>query len=175
MTSTNSRTSSDTDCSARSFNPLHSHPPLHMNASPISEAKFVDIEEDSGDDHKMFQNLQHIKSISEFSADSDDDSISSTPTSSRRMTYVYDQNTQWPLKDWQTIPPGLATASASLEESEFTTPLRPRPANHQRRPPVPANEHDTFVKRGSWKRRGIIFNADASSDEENSMHFDLSD
>ncbi|KXJ93879.1 hypothetical protein Micbo1qcDRAFT_193207 [Microdochium bolleyi] len=162
MTSTSSRSSTDSDDSARAFNPLQSHPPLQINASPVAEARSERLPSRDGP-------ASHLHFV-EFSSLDNMDSDESRPASSRRMTYVYDQGSQWPLKDWQTIPPGLADAP---EATEFSTPLRPRPATHQRRPTEWMNESDRFVKRGSWKRRGIIFGPDASSDEETQRHFEL--
>ncbi|KAH7037290.1 uncharacterized protein B0I36DRAFT_313700 [Microdochium trichocladiopsis] len=166
MTSSNSRSSSESDDSSRahSFNPLQSHPPLQINASPIIETRFM-----GNDDRGEFHQAQS-KINEEFAILDEDDLDDSRPSSSRRMTYVYDEGSQWPLKDWQTIPPGLADPQ---ESSEFATALRPRPANHQRRPTEWRDDPDLFIKRGSWKRRGIIFNPDVPSDDENVEHFEL--
>lgn len=171
MTSTSSRSSSDSDDSSRShsFNPLQSHPPLQINASPIAEASYSgSMTQETERQHSRNgppSNMQFVE-FSVFDDDSDDEST----CDSRRATYVYDQGSQWPLKDWQTILPGLARAQ---ESSEFSTPLSPRPASHQRRPTEWMNEPDRFVKRGSWKRRGIIFGSDAASEEETQRHFEL--
>lgn len=165
MASSNSRSSSESDHSSRapSFNPLQSHPPLQINASPITETKFMDINETRTQQSSR-------QEIDEFAIHEDETSSESRPTSSRRITYIYDQGAQWPLKDWQTIPPGFAGVQ---EPSDFTTALRPTPANHMRRPTECRNESERFVKRGSWKRRGIIFHSDSSSDDESVEHFEL--
>ncbi|KAJ1335967.1 hypothetical protein MN608_02712 [Microdochium nivale] len=169
MTSNSSRSSSESDdsSSARSFNPLQSHPPLQINASPIAETRYTGAMSQDGQRQQSRDGpSSNMQFVSVFDDDSDDEST----CTSRRTTYVYDQGLQWPLKDWQTIPPGLARAQ---ESSEFSTPLSPRPAAHQRRPTEWMNEPDRFVKRGSWKRRGIIFGSDAASEEEAQRHFEL--
>ncbi|KAK8072293.1 hypothetical protein PG996_005641 [Apiospora saccharicola] len=79
---------------------------------------------------------------------------------------------QWPLKDWQAVPPGLA----KMDEQEFAAQTTPRRLpNDQRRPPKDNNmsEMEMFVKRGEWKRKGIVFGLGSDYEDEQEQHFEL--
>ncbi|KAI0475826.1 hypothetical protein GGR56DRAFT_437886 [Xylariaceae sp. FL0804] len=92
-----------------------------------------------------------------------------------RASYVYDQDCQWPLKDWQAIPPspglvsddGSSSASSSPASSPLSSPARmPRNTAWMRTP-------DAFLKRGEWKRRGLVFHLDSEHQDLQEEHFEL--
>jgi hypothetical protein len=89
---------------------------------------------------------------------------------STTRAYQYDQDSQWPLKDWQTIPPGLSESSSptSSTASSPTQPNIPRRRNADW-----MNDTDVFVKRGAWKRQGIIFHLDQKDEAWQEQHFEL--
>ncbi|KAK7751112.1 hypothetical protein SLS62_006941 [Diatrype stigma] len=163
-----------------SFDPLSCHPPLCINTSPhFDEDRY---REDSEREDRFFNQTQraqdHYQDAPELSPVKGENCFFHRDNR-RRITYVYDQATQWPLKDWQTIPPGLADIDDL--SSEPTTPLTPRPPSSRTRPddqkrPVDWMTRDPgsfFVKRGEWKRRGIVFHLDDDAEEEQERHFPI--
>lgn len=89
----------------------------------------------------------------------------------RRKTYVYDQQLQWPLKDWQAVPPGLA--GMSEDEIQAHTASRTTAPSQRRPQREDMSDLDMFVKRGAWKRRGIVFEPTTDIDFEQERHFEL--
>jgi hypothetical protein len=156
------------------YNPLFSHPPLSLNTSPSLSDDNVSRWRD-GRSHDQ----DHMSDASDYSPVKGKNDF--TTHDAGKLEYMYDQTTQWPLKDWQTVPPGLVFPSldysSTSEEDIVTTPLRPRPANHQRgvnpRPVARADGSDHDVKRGAWKRRGIVFHLDSDAEEEQEQHYEL--
>ncbi|KAK8122236.1 hypothetical protein PG984_010906 [Apiospora sp. TS-2023a] len=131
------------------FNPLSLHPPLAMNTSPVLPEFDAESKAHHGGSGDFYYNQD-----------------------CRRKTYVYDQAVQWPLKDWQAVPPGLA----KMDEQEFAAQTTPRRLpNDQRRPPKDNNisEMEMFVKRGEWKRKGIVFGLGSDYEDEQEEHFEL--
>jgi hypothetical protein len=156
--------STGSNVKANSYDPLSLHPPLSFNTSPV----LPEFDTSSKSHHEDSGNTTHL---------SPEDLP--TPTENfyynqdcRRKTYVYDQAVQWPLKDWQAVPPGLA----NMAEHEFDAQTTPRKLpTDQRRPPKDSNlsEMDMFVKRGEWKRKGIVFGLGSDYEDEQEEHFEL--
>lgn len=164
--------------SSASFDPLSLHPPLALNTSPrFDEARY---REDAEREDRFFNQTRraedHIQDSPEYSPVKGENCFFRRDND-RRVTYVYDQAAQWPLKDWQTIPPGLADIEDVSEPATPLTPLTPRPASRhyelQRRPAGWMDDPCFYVKRGDWKRRGIVFHLDASAEEEQEQHFEI--
>ncbi|RYP77527.1 hypothetical protein DL771_001100 [Monosporascus sp. 5C6A] len=181
LASTGSRSSTESHrklSRSGSLDPLSLHPPLDINSAPhFEEERYHE------DDERESRFLNRTQPGAE---DRIQDSPQYSPIKgencyfhcdgSRPMTYVYDQTAQWPLKDWQTIPPGLADMDDGESSSTPTTPLAPppRPPN-QRRHTNWMDDPGSCVKRGDWKRRGIVFHLDPSAEEEQERHFELDD
>ena len=141
-----------------SFDPLSLHPPLSLNASPCI-AREHQIEG------------EHSDNIS-AQGPSDDQEQSYHNKDSRRRTYVYDNAIQWPLKDWQSVPPAELSDQSNVQTETLTTPAL---ADHRRPPKEGMSAMDMFVKRGDWKRRGIVFELDSDAEDEQEQHFELPD
>jgi hypothetical protein len=141
-----------------SFDPLSLHPPLSLNASPCI-AQEHQIEE------------EHINNTTTQSP-SDDQEPFYYNKDCRRRTSVYDNAIQWPLKDWQAVPPAEL---ADLSNAQTMTPTTPAPADQRRPPKEGMSAMDMFVKRGDWKRRGIVFELDSDAEDEQEQHFELPD
>jgi hypothetical protein len=150
--STVSHTSSvGSSMKSMSFDPLSLHPPLSLNASPcIAREHQIEEEHHDNTSHQEASGGQE-----QFYYNKD----------SRRRTYVYDNEVQWPLKDWQSVPSNVQTE----------TPTTPAPADHRRPPKEGMSAMDMFVKRGDWKRRGIVFELDSDAEDEQEQHFELPD
>ncbi|KAK8851605.1 hypothetical protein PGQ11_014084 [Apiospora arundinis] len=156
--------STGSNVKANSYDPLSLHPPLSFNTSPV----LPEFDTSSKSHHEDSGNTTHLNPED-----------LPTPTENfyynqdcRRKTYVYDQAVQWPLKDWQAVPPGLA----NMAEHEFDAQTTPRKLpTDQRRPPKDSNlsEMDMFVKRGEWKRKGIVFGLGSDYEDEQEEHFEL--
>lgn len=156
--------STGSNVKADSYNPLSLHPPLSFNTSPV----LPEFDAESKAHLERSDNSTHL-GPEDFP----------TPTGDfyynqdcRRKTYVYDQAVQWPLKDWQAVPPGLA----KMDEQEFAAQTTPRRLpNDQRRPPKDSNmsEMEMFVKRGEWKRKGIVFGLGSDYEDDQEEHFEL--
>lgn len=158
--------------SSNAYDPLGSHPPMAFNASPkpIPEyAEMTEAEDAEREDayHRLNHNAYNTTSSETSSAQQ---TTSYSDRKRRRGTYVYDQTVQWPLKDWQTIPPGLV----DMSEADLAVHMTPRtlPTNH-RRPPKEMSEMDMFVTRGDWKRRGIVFHLESDDEAEQQRHFEF--
>lgn len=156
--------STGSNVKADSYNPLSLHPPLSFNTSPVlpefdAESK-AHIEGPGNSTHLSPEDFP--TPTGEFYYNQD----------CRRKTYVYDQAVQWPLKDWQAVPPGLANVDEQEIAAQTTTRKLP---NDQRRPPKDSNmsEMEMFVKRGEWKRKGIVFGLGSDYEEEQEEHFEL--
>ncbi|KAI1379981.1 hypothetical protein F4677DRAFT_300858 [Hypoxylon crocopeplum] len=169
--STVSQTST-TSSHDRLYDPLSLHPPLSLNTSPhiIPEYDELKYQEDEEREQSFFNQPRyagdHIQNSAEYSPVK---GHFSRPSLGK--PYVYDQSIQWPLKDWQAIPPGLAELDSSANSSPAGSPTRP--TNHRRRPTEWMNERDAMLKRGEWKRRGIVFHLDSENEEEQEQHFEL--
>ncbi|ORY67262.1 uncharacterized protein BCR38DRAFT_407255 [Pseudomassariella vexata] len=146
------------------YDPLSLHPPMALNTSPCiipedDEAVYGD-EKEQQDPFKQSRTSNHDTQ----------NPAPSSPIKSRRNTHVYGLKLQWPLQDWQEIPPGLA----EMSEADVNAQASPRSPTSQRRPP---KEHisdiEMFVKRGEWKRKGIVFHLDADAQEEQVQSFEL--
>ncbi|OTA56854.1 hypothetical protein K449DRAFT_437700 [Hypoxylon sp. EC38] len=168
--STVSQTSS-TASHDRLYDPLSLHPPLSLNTSPhiIPEYNEAMYREDKEREHRYFNHTHHAE-------DRLQDSVEYSPVKghfsrpSGGRPYVYNQSLQWPLKDWQTIPPGLAELD-STTSSPAESPTRP--TTIRRRPTDWMNDRDAVLKRGDWKRRGIVFQLDSDEEQEQEQHFEL--
>ncbi|KAI1328738.1 hypothetical protein F5Y16DRAFT_368567 [Xylariaceae sp. FL0255] len=171
-----SSTSSETSHGNRfnCYDPLALHPPLRLNTSPhitpeytIPEYDIARYQEDEAREDRFFNQTRHaedhIQSMAEYSPIKGENCYFEGP---RARPYVYDQNAQWPLKDWQAIPPGIA-------EIDSVYSPRVRPSAPQRRNTDWMEEKDVFVKRGAWKRQGIIFHLDPQDQEFEEQHFEL--
>ena len=157
--STVSHTSSvGSSLKSMSFDPLSLHPPLSLNASPCI-AREHQIEEEHNA-HTTNQEASGEEGQFYYNKDN------------RRRTYVYDDAVQWPLKDWQAVPPAEL---ADLSSAQPETPTTPAPASHRRPPKEGMSAMDMFVKRGDWKRRGIVFELDSDAEDEQEQHFELPD
>ncbi|KAI2611794.1 hypothetical protein GGR54DRAFT_339157 [Hypoxylon sp. NC1633] len=181
--STASHTSSTASCHDRFYDPLSLHPPLSLNSSPHMIPEYDEEADDEDEDERerrlyrqARRGAHHIQDACEYSPAKGQHchyarpSVSSTSSSTGSpKPYVYDQSVQWPLKDWQAIPPGLA----ELDSSPASSPARGRPANRRRRPTEPMNDLDAMLKRGDWKRRGIVFHLDTEDEQEQEQHFEL--
>lgn len=147
-----------------SFDPLSCHPPLAFNTSPVIQEDEGEKQNDQGH-HESGSDLDDLESPLDYYFNQD----------RRRRTYVYEQEQQWPLKDWQTIPPGLA----KLDDQSHRRCTVPRTTSSssttsQRRPPqILMSPLDEFVKRGEWKRRGIVFGLDNDGEDEQTRHFEV--
>ncbi|KAK5635751.1 hypothetical protein RRF57_011463 [Xylaria bambusicola] len=157
-----------------SVNPLSLHPPFNLNASPtvIPEFDMVRYQEDEEREARFFNQTRHaenhIQDMTEYSPVKGHNCYFEGP---KARPYQYDQDSQWPLKDWQTIPPGL-TEPVSSTSSAASSPTRldvPRRRNTNR-----LADNDV-LKRGAWKRRGIVFHLDERDEEMQELHFELPD
>ncbi|KAI8957812.1 hypothetical protein F5Y11DRAFT_65571 [Daldinia sp. FL1419] len=171
--STVSTASSSPD--AKLFDPLSLHPPLSLNTSPniIPEYDEARYEEEEERERRFLERTpqhpaDHLDNAAEYSPLKDRNCFFARPTGGR--PYVYDQSVQWPLKDWQTIPPGLAGLDSSSADSSPT-----QHTSQRRRPTEWMNERDALFKRGDWKRRGIVFHLDSDEEQEQEQHFELPD
>ncbi|XXH03126.1 Cytochrome oxidase assembly [Hypoxylon texense] len=173
--STVSQTSSTTSSHDRLYDPLSLHPPLSLNTSPhiIPEYEEDMYREDEERESRFFNQRhhaeEHIQDSAEYSPIKGHNCYFVRPMGGK--PYVYDQGVQWPLKDWQAIPPGLAELDSSAASSPAESPTRPM--NHRRRPTNWMNDRDALLKRGDWKRRGIVFHLDNEDEEQQEQHFEL--
>ncbi|KAI6089701.1 hypothetical protein F4821DRAFT_51451 [Hypoxylon rubiginosum] len=174
--STVSQTSSMTSSHDRLYDPLSLHPPLSLNTSPhiIPEYEEARYQEDEERENRFFNQRhhaeEHIQDLADYSPIKGQNCYFVRPAGGKE--YAYDQCVQWPLKDWQAIPPGLA----GLDDSSATSsPLESptRPTNSRRRPTNWMNDRDAMFKRGDWKRRGIVFHLDNDEEEQQEEHFEL--
>ncbi|KAI1147799.1 hypothetical protein F4825DRAFT_128787 [Nemania diffusa] len=155
------------------FNPLSLHPPLSLNASPhiIPEYDIVRYQEDEEREDRFFNQTRyaedHIQDLAEYSPVKGKNCYFE---GSRTRAYQYDQESQWPLKDWQAIPPGLSNYSSpsSSVASSPTQPDMPRRRNADW-----MDDTNVFVKRGAWKRQGIVFHLDEKDETWQEQHFEL--
>ncbi|KAI4870293.1 hypothetical protein F4820DRAFT_443412 [Hypoxylon rubiginosum] len=175
--STVSQASSTTSSHDRLYDPLSLHPPLSLNTSPhiIPEYEEDAYREDEERESRFFnQRLhhagEHIRDAAAYSPVQGHNCYFARPAAGGKP-YVYDQGVQWPLKDWQAIPPGLATLGSSAASSPASSPTRP--ADHRRRPTDWMNDGDALLKRGDWKRRGIVFHLGNDEEELQERHFEL--
>lgn len=153
-TSSTSSTGSSTT-KVRSYDPLSSHPALSLNAGPVAVGERAQHEAQS-----------HQQHASMASRDSDFYNREVRP-------YAYEQDAQWPLKDWQAAPPALTNATEddahhnqpSSDDSLSSSPNQNRPARDE----SPA---DSYVRRGDWKRRGIIFGLDQANTMEQMRQYE---
>ncbi|RYP44588.1 hypothetical protein DL768_008961 [Monosporascus sp. mg162] len=181
LASTGSRSSTESHrkpSRSGSLDPLSLHPPLNINSSPhFDEERYHEDEERESHSLNREQPREegHIQNSPECSPIKCENCYFPCD-GNRRMAYVYDQTAQWPLKDWQTIPPGLADMDDGDSSSTPTTPLAPPPhPSNQRRPTNWMDDPGFCFKRGEWKRRGIVFHLDPSAEEEQEQHFELDD
>ncbi|KAI1263880.1 hypothetical protein F5Y18DRAFT_118947 [Xylariaceae sp. FL1019] len=155
------------------YDPLSLHPPLTLNTSPaiIPEYDMARYREDEAREDRFFNQTRHAE-------DHIHDLVEYSPIKGKNCwfegpkAYSYDQESQWPLKDWQAIPPGLSD-SPSPSSSTLSSPTRltaPRRRNTDW-----MGDTDNFVKRGAWKRQGIIFRLDDEDKEFEEQHFELPD
>ncbi|KAI0520947.1 hypothetical protein F5B22DRAFT_31620 [Xylaria bambusicola] len=155
-----------------SLNPLSLHPPFNLNALPnvVPEFDIVRYQEDEEREARFFNQTRHaqdyIQDTAEYSPVKGHNCYFQGP---KARPYQYDQDSQWPLKDWQAIPPGLSD-SGSPAASAASSPTRldvPRRRNTDW-----SADHDN-LKRGAWKRRGIVFHLDERDKEMQELHFEL--
>jgi hypothetical protein len=180
--SSDSQDSTISSCKVQPFSPLFSHPPLSLNASPsLPDDQEVAWRQGVGRESSRIPDEEPVSSAPAYTHTKSHSYSGRNPS---EREYFYDQGAQWPLKDWQTIPPGLVEASyfdlmgssSSSEDEVIATPLRPRPAKHQRamtEPTLELVESDLVVKRGAWKRRGIVFQMDPEAAADEERHFEL--
>ncbi|RWA13102.1 hypothetical protein EKO27_g1983 [Xylaria grammica] len=156
-----------------SYNPLSLHPPLSLNTSPhvIPEYDMVRYKEDEERETRFFNQTRyaadHIQDLAEYSPVKGKNCYFE---GSKARPYQYDQDSQWPLKDWQTIPPGLSEPSSS---SSSTASSPTRLDTPRRRNTDWIDDTDAFVKRGAWKRQGIVFHLDERDEDWQEQHFEL--
>ncbi|KAI0857811.1 hypothetical protein F4860DRAFT_517500 [Xylaria cubensis] len=154
------------------FNPLSLHPPLSFNTSPhVPEYDMARYQEDEEREDRFFNQTRyaedHIQDLAEYSPVKGKNCYFEGP---KTRPYQYDQDSQWPLKDWQTIPPGFSEPD-SPSSSTASSPTRldtPRRRNVDW-----MNDRDVFVKRGTWKRQGIVFHLEDKYEEWQEQHFEL--
>jgi hypothetical protein len=163
-----------------SYNPLSLHPPLRLNISPhvIPEYDMARYQEDEEREARFFNQTRHaddhIQDMAEYSPVKGKNCYFQGSTT-KSYTYTYDQDSQWPLKDWQTIPPGLSSdsssASSSAHTSAATSPTQL--STPRRRNADWMNDTDVFVKRGAWKRQGVVFQLIEEDEGLQEQHFEL--
>ncbi|KAI0154109.1 hypothetical protein GGR57DRAFT_116517 [Xylariaceae sp. FL1272] len=155
------------------YDPLSLHPPLTLNTSPaiLPEYDMARYREDEAREDRFFNQTRHaddhIHDFVEYSPIKGKNCWFEGP---KARPYIYDQDSQWPLKDWQAIPPG-SSGSDSQSASTSSSPTRfaaPRERNTDW-----MEDTDVFVKRGPWKRQGIIFHLDDEDKELEEKHFEL--
>jgi hypothetical protein len=155
------------------YNPLSLHPPLSFNTSPhVPGYDMERYQEDEEHESRFFSSQaqyaeDHIQDLAEYSPVKGKNCYFER---SGTRSYQYDQDCQWPLKDWQTIPPGLSGPSSS-NSSAASSPTRPDIP--RRRNAGWIHDTDVFVKRGAWKRQGIVFHLDPQDEEWQEQHFEL--
>ncbi|KAI2472303.1 hypothetical protein F4781DRAFT_384114 [Annulohypoxylon bovei var. microspora] len=168
-TSSTASQASSTASHDRLYDPLSLHPPLSLNTSPHMIPEY---EEDAEREHRFFDQTHHaddhLQDSAEYSPIKGRNCYLRRPSEVR--PYVYDQGEQWPLKDWQAIPPGLAELDSSAT-SPVGSPTQS--TNHRRRPTQWMHESDAMLKRGDWKRRGIVFHLDETDERDQEQHFEL--
>ncbi|ETS84312.1 hypothetical protein PFICI_02337 [Pestalotiopsis fici W106-1] len=175
-TSTASTSSSTTSHGHKlhTYDPLSLHPPLSLNTSPVIDEEY-DEERRQSAEQSQLQHQQHQQVCSSYD-DLDSPLDYYFNSDDRRRSYIYDQQSQWPLKDWQTVPSAMDNSS---DEEDVTRRAMPRTTSSsstvsQRRPQKQfTGPLDEFVKRGEWKRRGIVFGMDAEAVEDESQHFEV--
>ncbi|KAF7535616.1 hypothetical protein G7054_g5236 [Neopestalotiopsis clavispora] len=176
-TSTASSTSSTTSHGHKlhTYDPLSLHPPLALNTSPVIDEEF-DEESHQNAEQAQLQHQQHQQVSSSYD-DLDSPLDYYFNSDDRRRSYIYDQQAQWPLKDWQTVPSSAFDNSSDVEEMTRRTMPRTTSSSStvsQRRPQKQfTGPLDEFVKRGEWKRRGIVFGMDAEAVEDEASHFEV--
>ncbi|KAI3321423.1 hypothetical protein HD806DRAFT_502537 [Xylariaceae sp. AK1471] len=174
ISQTSSEGSSHRRKTVDSYNPLSLHPPLSLNTSPhiIPEYDVLRYQEDEERESRFFNQTRHaenhIQDLAEYSPIKGKNCYFE---GSMAKPYLYDQASQWPLKDWQTIPPGPSPSGAdsttSSTASSPTTPNTPRRRNADW-----IDDTDVF-KRGAWKRQGVVFHLDEKDEELQEQHFEL--
>ncbi|KAI0142056.1 hypothetical protein BJ166DRAFT_503264 [Pestalotiopsis sp. NC0098] len=171
-TSTASTASSTTSHGHKlhTYDPLSLHPPLSLNTSPV-------IDEDYDEERRQSAEQSQLQQVSTSYDDLDSPLDYYFNNDDRRRTYVYDQQSQWPLKDWQSVPSGGVEHSA--DEEGLTRRTMPRTTSSsstesQRRPQKQfTGPLDEFVKRGEWKRRGIVFRGESEEMDSESHHYEV--
>jgi hypothetical protein len=155
------------------FNPLSLHPPLSLNISPriTPEYDMVRYQEEDEREARFFNQTHyaedHIQDLTEYSPIKGKNCYFEGPAT---RPYQYNQEAQWPLKDWQTIPPGLSEPS-SADSSAASSPTQPNIP--RRRNADWMDDANVFVKRGAWKRQGIVFHLDQDDEAWQEQHFEL--
>ncbi|KAI1193031.1 hypothetical protein F5X97DRAFT_315499 [Nemania serpens] len=155
------------------LNPLSLHPPLSLNTSPhiVPEYDMMRYPDDEEREARFFDQTHYAEDhIQDLAAYSPIKGKNCYFEGSGTKPYQYDQECQWPLKDWQTIPPGLSEPS-STSSSAVSSPTRPDIP--RRRNADWMNDTDVFVKRGPWKRQGIVFHLDQNDEAWQEQHFEL--
>ncbi|KAI2632822.1 hypothetical protein GGS21DRAFT_143913 [Xylaria nigripes] len=147
-----------------SLNPLSLHPPLSLNASPqATEYDLARYEEDEERETRFFRQTQyandHIQGLSEFSPIKGENCYFDGA-----RTRHYAEEEEWPLKNNWSGTSSLAS-SATASPTEAAIPKR-RNADW-------ANDRDVFIKRGAWKRQGIVFGLQEKDEEWQEQHFEL--
>ncbi|KAI1436978.1 hypothetical protein GGR50DRAFT_157659 [Xylaria sp. CBS 124048] len=157
------------------FNPLSLHPPLTLNASPhILPIYEYDMERYQADEerearffHQTHYAHDHIQNLAEYSPVKGENCYFD---GARTRPYLHERDSEWPLKNWQGIsadisPPSSAPSSAS------TSPRQPVPPT--RRNADWMDDRDVFIKRGAWKRQGIVFGLRETDEDFQEQHFEL--
>ncbi|KAI1080544.1 hypothetical protein F5B20DRAFT_103213 [Whalleya microplaca] len=171
--STISRSSTGSHEKLASYDPLCLHPPLSINTSPhiipeYDEDRYREEEErESRFFNQTHHAVDHIQDSAEYSPIKGKNCFFARPVKGK--PYVYDQNIQWPLKDWQTIPPGLA----EMDEMDSSPEQSPQSPTLQRRSTGWMNDRNALIQRGEWKRRGIVFHLGSHEEEEQEQHYEL--
>ncbi|GAP93320.1 hypothetical protein SAMD00023353_11200210 [Rosellinia necatrix] len=155
------------------FNPLSLHPPLSFNTSPhMPQYDIARYQEDEERESRFFDQTRyaddHIQDMTEYSPIKGKNCYFDGSTA---RPYQYDQDSQWPLKDWQTIPPGLSEPSSSNSSSLASSPTQPDVP--RRRNADWMDDTDVFIKRGAWKRQGIVFHLSEQDEQFQHQHFEL--
>jgi hypothetical protein len=176
ISGTSSEDSSHRPKTADRYNPLSLHPPLSLNTSPhiVPEYDMRRYQEDEERESRFFNQTHHaedhIQDLAEYSPIKGTNCFFEGSTA---KPYHYDQDSQWPLKDWQTIPPCPSGSTSGTDSSSSSTTSSPTtPDIPRRRNAEWVDDNDVF-KRGAWKRRGVVFHLDKEDEELQEQHFEL--
>lgn len=182
-----SSSSSSLSIGKHHYNPLSLHPPLCLNTSPHlvgshpehggHEHEMQRYREDEEREMRFFHQTQHaedhIQDLAEYSPIKGKncyfDGSSARPCRD-------DDEEQWPLKDWQPIPGMTDTDSSSDSSSSLSSSSSSSSSSSPTIPQRRTMADDDYIgvfKRGSWKRRGVVFHLDQKDRELEEQHFEL--
>ncbi|KAI1825009.1 hypothetical protein F4861DRAFT_538462 [Xylaria intraflava] len=155
------------------FNPLSLHPPLSLNTSPhiLPEFDMARYQEDEERESRFFNQTHyaedHIQDLTDYSPVKGENCYFE---GAKTRPYLHARDSEWPLKNWQIISPDL-TPPSSAGASEASSPRQPTAP--RRRNADWMDDKNVFIKRGAWKRQGIVFGLHEEDEEWQEQHFDL--